>query len=214
MYQIDFGKPVHIYFCGIGGISMSGLASVLLKEGFTVSGSDSKQSPLTDLLSQQGARISFPQKAENIPSDTDVMVYTAAIHPDNPEYARAVEMGIPMLTRAQLLGQIMSNYSNSAAVAGTHGKTTTTSMLSCILLEADLDPTISVGGILKEIGGNIRVGSSENFVAEACEYTNSFLSLKPKIGMILRDVLSLVIDEKLPNDKEAIMSFIKSEYRI
>ena len=116
MYQIDFSKPVHIYFCGIGGISMSGLASVLLKEGFTVSGSDSKQSPLTDLLSQQGAKISFPQKAENIPSDTDVMVYTAAIHPDNPEYARAVEMGIPMLTRAQLLGQIMSNYSNSAAV--------------------------------------------------------------------------------------------------
>ena len=185
MYKIDFSKPVHIYFCGIGGISMSGLASVLLKEGFTVSGSDSKQSPLTDLLEQQGAKISFPQKADNIPEDTVVFVYTAAIHPDNPEYARAVEMGIPMLTRAQLLGQVMSNYSNSAAVAGTHGKTTTTSMLSCILLEADLDPTISVGGILKEIGGNIRVGSSENFVAEACEYTNSFLSLKPKIGMIL-----------------------------
>ena len=185
MYQIDFSKPVHIYFCGIGGISMSGLASVLLKEGFTVTGSDSKQSPLTDLLSEQGAKISFPQKADNIPADTDVMVYTAAIHPDNPEYARAVEMGIPMLTRAQLLGQVMANYRNSVAVAGTHGKTTTTSMLSCILLEADLDPTISVGGILKEIGGNIRVGSSENFVAEACEYTNSFLSLRPQIGMIL-----------------------------
>ena len=185
MYQIDFGKPVHIYFCGIGGISMSGLASVLLKEGFTVTGSDMKQSPLTDLLISQGARISFPQKAENIPADADVMVYTAAIHHDNPEYVRAVEMGIPMLTRAQLLGQIMANYKNSIAVAGTHGKTTTTSMLSCILLEADLDPTISVGGILKEIGGNIRVGSSENFVAEACEYTNSFLSLKPRYGLIL-----------------------------
>ena len=101
MYQIDFGKPVHIYFCGIGGISMSGLASVLLKEGFTVTGSDMKQSPLTDLLISQGARISFPQKAENIPADADVMVYTAAIHHDNPEYVRAVEMGIPMLTRAQ-----------------------------------------------------------------------------------------------------------------
>ncbi len=185
MYQIDFSSPAHIYFCGIGGISMSGLASVLLKEGFTVTGSDSKQSPLTNQLAQQGAKILCPQKAENLPADADAMVYTAAIHPDNPEYVRAVEMGIPMLTRAQLLGQVMANYDNSCAVAGTHGKTTTTSMLSCILLQADMDPTISVGGILREIGGNIRVGSSENFIAEACEYTNSFLSLKPKYGMIL-----------------------------
>ena len=185
MYQIDFNKPVHVYFCGIGGISMSGLAAVLLKEGFTVTGSDAKQSPLTDLLTEQGARISCPQKAENIPADADVMVYTAAIHHDNPEYTRAVELGIPMLTRAQLLGQVMANYNNSVAVAGTHGKTTTTSMLSCILLEAGKDPTISVGGILKEIGGNIRVGNSENFIAEACEYTNSFLSLKPRYGLIL-----------------------------
>lgn len=185
MYQIDFRKPVHVYFCGIGGISMSGLAAVLLKEGFTVTGSDAHHSALTDLLADKGARVFFPQKAENIPGDTEVFVYTAAIHPDNPEYEKAVELGIPMLTRAQLLGQIMDNYENSVAIAGTHGKTTTTSMLSCILLEAGLDPTISVGGILKEIGGNIRVGSSRNFVAEACEYTNSFLSLRPKVGLIL-----------------------------
>ena len=185
MYQITFSRPAHVHFCGIGGISMSGLASVLLKEGFTVSGSDAKRSPLTDQLEQKGAVISYPQSADNITPDIDVMVYTAAIHPDNPEYAEAVSRGIPMLTRAQLLGQIMSNYENSVAIAGTHGKTTTTSMLSCILLQADLDPTITVGGILKEIGGNIRVGSSQNFIAEACEYTNSFLSLKPKIGMIL-----------------------------
>ena len=185
MYQIDFHRPAHVYFCGIGGISMSGLASVLLKEGFTVTGSDMKESPLTDLLRGQGARIACPQRAENVPADADVMVYTAAVHHDNPEYIRALELGLPMLTRAQLLGQVMANYDNSVAVAGTHGKTTTTSMLSCILLEADRDPTISVGGILKEIGGNIRVGNSENFIAEACEYTNSFLSLKPKVGLIL-----------------------------
>ncbi len=185
MYQIDYKNPVHVHFCGIGGISMSGLASVLLGRHFTVTGSDVKRSRLTDLLEQQGARVMCPQSAENITDDIDVMVCTAAIHPDNPEYAAAMAKGIPMLTRAQLLGQIMAHYDNSVAVAGTHGKTTVTSMLSCILLSADMDPTISVGGILKEIGGNIRVGTSENFIAEACEYTNSFLSLKPKYGLIL-----------------------------
>ncbi len=185
MYQIDYRNPVHVHFCGIGGISMSGLASVLLGRGFTVTGSDSKLSPLTELLEEQGAKVSCPQSADNITDDIDVMVCTAAIHPDNPEYAAALSAGIPILTRAQLLGQIMDHYENSVAVAGTHGKTTVTSMISCILLSADLDPTISVGGILKEIGGNIRVGRSENFIAEACEYTNSFLSLKPRIGLIL-----------------------------
>ena len=185
MFQIDYRHPVHVYFCGIGGISMSGLASVLLERGFTVTGSDMKLSPLTKLLTSLGATILCPQRAENITKDIDVMVCTAAIHPDNPEYAAARSMDIPILTRAQLLGQIMDHYENSVAVSGTHGKTTVTSMLSCILLSADLDPTISVGGILKEIGGNIRVGKSENFITEACEYTNSFLTLKPKYGLIL-----------------------------
>ena len=185
MYQIDYRNPVHVHFCGIGGISMSGLASVLLGRGFTVTGSDAKLSPLTELLEAQGAKVFCPQSEANITPDIDVMVCTAAIHPDNPEYAAALSAGIPMLTRAQLLGQIMDHYEDSVAVSGTHGKTTVTSMLSCILLSADLDPTISVGGILKEIGGNIRVGHSEHFVTEACEYTNSFLSLKPKIGLIL-----------------------------
>ena len=185
MYRIDFQHPVSIHFIGIGGISMSGLASVLMKEGFTVTGSDSRRSRLTEQLETQGAVISCPQSADNIRDESDVVVYTAAVHPDNPEFAEALRRGKPMLTRAQLLGQIMDNYSNSIAVSGTHGKTTTTSMLACILLAAKLDPTVSVGGILKEIGGNIRVGSSQNFITEACEYTNSFLSLTPKIGLIL-----------------------------
>ena len=185
MYQIDFHKPLSIHFIGIGGISMSGLAEILLEEGFTISGSDSKKSPLTSLLESKGAKIYYGQRASNISDSVQVVVYTAAIHPDNPEFACAKEKGIPMLTRAQLLGQIMRNYDTSIAVAGTHGKTTTTSMLSHILLKGECDPTISVGGILPAIGGNIRVGQSETFLTEACEYTNSFLSFFPTIGIIL-----------------------------
>lgn len=185
MYQIDFKKPLHIHFIGIGGISMSGLAEILLGEDFTVSGSDAKQSPLTDSLETKGARIYYGQRASNISDDTEVVVYTAAIHPDNPEFACAKEKGLPMLTRAQLLGQIMRNYETPIAIAGTHGKTTTTSMVTHILLEGQCDPTISVGGILPAINGNIRVGNSETFVTEACEYTNSFLSFFPKISVIL-----------------------------
>ena len=185
MYQIDFHKPLHIHFIGIGGISMSGLAEILLEENFRISGSDAKSSPLTRTLEERGAVIYYGQRASNITDDVELVVYTAAIHPDNPEYASAVEKGIPMLTRAQLLGQIMRNYDTPIAVSGTHGKTTTTSMISQILLEADADPTISVGGILPSIGGNIRVGQSETFVTEACEYTNSFLHFYPKISVIL-----------------------------
>lgn len=185
MFQINFQNPVHIYFIGIGGISMSGLAEILLEKGFTVSGSDLRESSLTKLLISRGARIHYGQKAENITGDIDLVVYTSAIHPDNPEYAAMQAMQIPSLTRAQLLGQIMRNYKLPIAISGTHGKTTTTSMISEILLAADTDPTLSIGGILKTIDGNIRIGHSDYFVAEACEYTNSFLSLFPKIGIIL-----------------------------
>ena len=185
MYEIDFKKPQHIHFIGIGGISMSGLAEILLKENFTISGSDSKPSALTEHLTNLGATIFYPQKAENVINGIDVVVYTAAIHEDNPEFMEVKRQNLPMLTRAELLGQLMKNYKTPIAVSGTHGKTTTTSMLSHILLAAEKDPTISVGGILKAIGGNIRVGNSDVFVTEACEYTNSFLDFFPKIGIIL-----------------------------
>lgn len=187
MYHVDFEHPIHVYFIGIGGISMSGLAEVLLSENFRVSGSDWNRSPLTDLLERQGAHINFgkPQRAENITDDIDLVVYTAAVHTDNPEFAEAIRRRIPVLTRAQFLGQLMRNYKLPIAVSGTHGKTTTTSMISEILLKADMDPTLSVGGILKSIHGNIRIGKSGIFVAEACEYTNSFLSFFPKVGIIL-----------------------------
>lgn len=185
MYKINFKQPVHIHFIGIGGISMSGLAEILLKEGFTVSGSDNKKSPLTESLSKIGATVFYGQKASNIIEGINVVVYTAAIHEDNEEFLAAQRKGLPMLSRAELLGQLMTNYTIPIAVSGTHGKTTTTSMLSHILLSGGMDPTISVGGILKAIGGNIRVGSSDVFLTEACEYTNSFLHFFPKISIIL-----------------------------
>ena len=185
MYKINFSKPINVHFMGIGGISMSGLAEILLKAGFKVTGSDMKASEITDQLADMGALINIGQCASNITDNIDLVVYTAAIHPDNEEFKAAVEKNIPMLTRAQLLGQIMENYKYSIAVSGTHGKTTTTSMLSYILIDADTDPTISVGGILDSIGGNIRVGKSDYFVTEACEYTNSFLSFFPRISIIL-----------------------------
>lgn len=185
MYKINFQKPVHVHFIGIGGISMSGLAEILLDEHFTVSGSDNKESSLTNHLVQMGAKVFIGQKASNIEDTVQVVVYTAAIHEDNEEYQEAVRRGLPMLSRAELLGQLMTNYNVPIAVAGTHGKTTTTSMLSHILLAGEKDPTISVGGILKAIHGNIRVGGSEVFVTEACEYTNSYHHFFPKISIIL-----------------------------
>ena len=186
MYKIDFKNPEHIYFIGIGGISMSGLAQILVEEGFKISGSDAKESAMTRALEDKGIKIFYGQRAENISSlgNINAVVYTAAVHPDNPEFVAARNAGIPMLTRAELLGQIMKEYDLPVAVSGTHGKTTTTSMLSKILLEANTDPTLSIGGIFSDIGGNIRVGKSEYFVTEACEYTNSFLSFFPKISII------------------------------
>lgn len=185
MYQINFEKPIHVHFMGIGGISMSGLAEILLDAGFTVSGSDAKRSALTDHLSSIGAKIAIGQRASNITDDIDLIVYTAAISQDNPEYMEAVSKGISMMSRADLLGQIMKNYKMPIAISGTHGKTTTTSMISEVLLSEHADPTLSIGGILPSIGGNIRVGKSDYFVTEACEYTNSFLSFFPKISIIL-----------------------------
>lgn len=185
MYQIDFQHPCSVYFVGIGGVSMSGLAEILADAGFRVYGSDRAHSALTDMLESRGITVFYGQRAENITDDLNLVVFTSAIHPDNPEYVAAHQKNIPCLTRAELLGQLMKNYDTPIAVSGTHGKTTTTSMVSEILLRADTDPTLSIGGVLKTIGGNIRVGRSGYFVTEACEYTNSFLSFFPKIGLIL-----------------------------
>ena len=185
MYEVDFNKPCHAHFIGIGGVSMSGLAEILKNDGFTVSGSDMKESDTTKSLEAGGIKVFYGQFASNISDDIDFVVYTAAIHPDNEEFVEVQRRNIPLLTRAQLLGQLMDNYNYSVAVAGTHGKTTTTSMMSYIMLEAGTDPTISIGGHLNEINGNIRVGNSEYFVTEACEYTNSYHEFKPYASIIL-----------------------------
>jgi len=185
MYKIDFNQPIKIHFMGIGGISMSGLAEILFDRGFTIMGSDIKETPLTRRLSSKGIHIDYGQRATNITDDIDLVVYTAAIHPDNPEYQEVIRKKLHIMDRATLLGQIMDNYENSIAVSGTHGKTTTTSMIAHIFLQAKGDPTITVGGILRAIDGNIRIGQSQNFITEACEYTNSFLKFYPKIAIIL-----------------------------
>lgn len=175
----------HIYFIGIGGISMSGLAEILKDRGCQVSGTDIKESDVTKHLESLGITIHYGHRAENITDDIDLVVYTAAIHPGNPELEAAKEKQIPLMDRARLLGHIMEEYQYSVAVAGTHGKTTTTSMVSEILLEAEKDPTITVGGILPAIHSNVKIGHSPYFVAEACEYFDSFLQFTPLVGVIL-----------------------------
>lgn len=187
MYNVDFDNigSLSIHFIGIGGISMSGLAKLLLFMGAKVSGSDRAPSELTRELESKGASICYDQSLGYIPDDTGVVVATAAISDDNPEIVSAKSRNIPIMTRAELLGQVMRQYEIPVAVAGTHGKTTTTSMLTQILLDSGCDPTSSIGGILPSIGGNFRIGSGRYFVMEACEYTNSFLSFFPKIAVIL-----------------------------
>ena len=179
MYEVDFSKPIHIHFIGIGGISMSGLAEILLKESFTISGSDAKESDLTRHLTSLGAQVFYGQKAENILPGTDLVVYTAAIHPDNPEFAAAKAAGVPMLTRAELLGQIMRNYDTPIAVSGTHGKTTTTSMITTALELAGRDPSAVIGGKLPLIHGYGKAGKGDDIDIEACEFSEPFLTQTP-----------------------------------
>lgn len=186
MCTLDFNKPINVHFIGIGGISMSGLAQILMSRNFTISGSDIKESYLTGLLKEKGARIYIGHKSENINKNLNLVVYTAAIVEENEELKRAKELNIPIMTRARLLGLIMGNYKNAIAVSGTHGKTTTTSMIAAALLnDSSKDATITVGGMLNNIEGNLRIGGGQTFLTEACEYMNSFLEFKPSISLIL-----------------------------
>ena len=157
MYEIDFTHPGKIHFIGIGGISMSGFAELLHSMGFTITGSDWHESKITKHLESLGIQVVYGQKEENITKDIDLVVYTAAVKKTNPEYQAAEKLNLPLMERAVMVGQVMKNYSSAIAIAGTHGKTTTTSIASHIFLAANLDPTISVGGILEAIGGNIRI---------------------------------------------------------
>lgn len=182
--MIDLSQIKNIHCIGIGGIGLSAIAELLLSRGFAVSGSDMKESDITDNLASSGARIFIGHRAENV-DGSDLVVYSSAVGMDNPELKEAREKNIPAITRAEMLGILMDEYENSIAISGTHGKTTTTSMVSLILQKAKTDPTILVGGNLAEIGGNVRVGNGRYFITEACEYMDSFLSLRPKIEIIL-----------------------------
>ncbi len=174
----------HVHFIGIGGISMSALAKILLRRGVRVSGSDITDTKIVEELRELGAEIAIPHAAQNI-TNPDIVVFTSAIAPDNPELLAAKEKGIRLVERADMVGHIMEHYPKSIAVAGTHGKTTTTSMLTYMLLEAGFDPTAMVGGELDILGGNLRVGHSDCLVTEACEYKRNFLKFQPFLSMIL-----------------------------
>lgn len=175
----------NIHFIGIGGISMSSLAEILSNEGFTITGSDGKQSELTDHLQSIGLKVYIGHKKENISKDTELVVYTAAIPKDNVELLEAKERNIPAIERSVLLGLMMKAYKNPICIAGTHGKTTTSSMASEVYIKADKNPTITIGGILPSIGGNFKIGSNDYFIAESCEYCDSFLKFFPKSAIIL-----------------------------
>ena len=178
-------KGKHVYMIGIGGISMSGIADILVNMGYRVSGSDREESAITKNLESHGICVLYPQKSDNITDDIDFIVYTAAIKDDNPEMIAAREKGIPMMERGEFLGELTKLFFNTIGIAGTHGKTSTTSMVSCIFLETDFDPTIQVGSILSNINGNYRVGSSDTFIIESCEYADSFLNFHEKSAIVL-----------------------------
>ncbi|MGE5541253.1 MAG: UDP-N-acetylmuramate--L-alanine ligase [Bacillota bacterium] len=171
------------YFIGIGGIGMSALAQLMADQGVQVSGSDREESPVTELLEKEGIAIAFGQRAENVPEDADLVVYSEAVWPDNPERVRAKDLGIKELSYFAALGEV-SQGKKTIAVAGTHGKTTTTGMTASILLHLGLRPTAVVGSLLKDFGSNYVQGDSDLFVVEACEYKRDFLTLSPNVLVI------------------------------
>lgn len=185
MKHLDFEHPCKVHFIGIGGISMSAYAELLVDRGFTVTGSDWKRSDLTTHLESLGVNVHYgPNNGVFVDPDTDLCIYTAACAADNAEILRARELSIPTISRGELVGEIMLHFKRNFAFSGSHGKTSSTAMLSSIAIEAGLDPTVQVGGVSSTIGSNIRVGHGEDMIVEACEYKDSFLSFRPTHAMI------------------------------
>ncbi len=175
----------NIHFIGIGGVSMSGLAMYLKREGFVVTGSDRSESETTKTLEALGIKVYYGHDEKNITDETEVLCFTSAISKDNPELVEAKRRGIYCAERAELLGKMMERFKYPLSIAGTHGKTTTTSLVSSVLLTANVDPTITVGGYLPAINGNFKLGKNDYFVVETCEYCDNFLWLKPNSAIIL-----------------------------
>ncbi|HEV7449665.1 MAG TPA: Mur ligase domain-containing protein, partial [Candidatus Paceibacterota bacterium] len=172
-----------VYMVGIGGIGLSALAQYFVHEGVQVSGSDRGESPTTNMLAAQGVDVIIGQKADNVPQDADLVVYSDAIPVDAPERLRAKELGIKSISYFEALGEVAKT-KRTIAVSGTHGKTTTTAMLGKMLIDAGLNPTVVVGSIVAEWGSNFRAGTSDLFVVEACEYRNHFLNFTPEVLVI------------------------------
>ena len=177
------GRRGHLI--GIGGVSMSSLADVLWGMGIAISGSDMNRNKNVMGLTEKGIPVSIGHKAENITKEIEFVVRTAAVHDDNPEIIRAHALGIPVFERTQAWGAISKDYSNALCISGTHGKTTTTSMCTHIMMAADKDPTVMIGGTLPLLNAGHRVGHGNTIIMEACEYYNSFLSLHPTVAVIL-----------------------------
>lgn len=212
--------PATIHMIGIGGISMSGLAEILKNKGYIVKGSDMTESSVTERLQESGITVTIGHDAKNI-GNADAVIFTAAVKKDNPEYQEAEKRNIPLIERSELLGEITKMYAETIAIAGTHGKTTTTSMLASAFLEAGKDPTITVGGELNKIHGNYKIGNDNFLITEACEYVESFLKFFPKTAIVLNvdeDHLDYYKDinhikssfqkflDKLPKDGLAILN--------
>ncbi len=199
-----------VHFIGIGGTSMSGLAQITMNKGIGVAGSDMKSSNYTEKLVAKGAKVYIGHDGKNITDNCDLVVYSAAINKENPEMLKAKELSIPLMERSDFLGALTKDFGETIAIAGTHGKTTTSSIISSLLFNADLDPTVSIGGSLDLIGGNYRVGQSEYFVTEACEYVDSFLKSHHKIGIILNIELDHIDYFKdLDHMKKSFQKFAK-----
>lgn len=202
-------KYKKIHMIGIGGISMSGIAEMLINWGFEVSGSNNVDSEIIHILDHSHIKTFIGHDAKNV-EGCDCVVYTAAISPDNPELVHAKELGIPVIERSDFLGELTRCYKNTIAISGTHGKTTTTSMVALCFLEALQDPSVQVGALIKELDGNYRIGNSENFIIEACEYVESFLKFSPKSEIILNiDNDHLDYYKNMENVKNAFIKYVK-----
>lgn len=202
-------KYKNIHMIGIGGVSMSGIAAILTNWGFKVSGSDRSQSESTDKLTSIGINVTIGHNLENI-ANSDVVVYSAAIKQDDPEMVEAKRLNIPTIERADFLGELTRCFKDTICISGTHGKTTTTSMVSLCFIEALKDPSIQVGAFLNTLDGNYKIGKSEHFIIEACEYVESFLKFSPKAEIILNiDNDHLDYFKNFDNIKNAFVKYVK-----
>lgn len=202
-------KYKNIHMLGIGGVSMSGIAAILTNWGFYITGSDCSNSEITEKLNSLGIKVTIGHNLEDL-KNADIVVYSAAIKQNDPEMIEAKKLNIPTIERADFLGELTRCYKDTICISGTHGKTTTTSMISLCFIEALKDPSIQVGAFLKQLDGNYLVGNSEHFIIEACEYVESFLKFSPKAEIILNiDNDHLDYFKTLDNVKQAFIKYVK-----